>query len=575
MKRFLSIFLTVAVMASMIMVPSGFSVAAAATETLIHSEDFEDPNIPNVMNSKEAGGWYHDDRLKEPGAIKSNYVGLVTGYGDEGNALVLDCNVERRMFEWVVGEESLTALDETKIYKLAFDFRPGESGFELMGYRGATGWADSGKTIMTVEKNTLEPTVWYKVEVYLDLANDTARHFVKDADGNIVKCETVAYNESATYTLQFYRTGLITSSAVGNLEESIAIDNMMFYSTTEFPDEPGTETEPGEEKTFPYEYDFEDENIPNVMNSSDVGGWANGEQLKVAGAIKSNGVNLVTGYMEEGNALVLDANAERRMFEFVVGPESLTALDESKIYKLTFDIKMSESGFELMGYRGSTGWADQGKSIMSIAANELDTTAWYNVEVYLDLANNQARHFIKDTDGEVVKFATSTYDESATYTLQFYRTGIATSTANGNLDKSIAIDNLVFDVTETVPEEPTEPEPGTEVEVELKSLSNGTATITSVAQVATDTDININFDYKNNTGSEQTLYIVVSYYNGDTMLMADRFVETVDKNITAKDYALVYRTATEDEIAGFNKVKVMIWTGWGTLVPMSAALEIK
>ncbi len=180
MKRFLSIFLTVAIMVSMIVIPSGFGVAAAATETLIHSQDFEDPNIPNVMNSQETGGWYHGDQLNIPGAIKSNGVNLVTGYNGEGSAIVLDANKDRRMFEWVVAENSLTPLDETKIYKLTVDLLPSETGFELWGYRGFTGWSDSGKTIMTIGAKSLEATEWYNVEVYLDLANDMARHFVKE-----------------------------------------------------------------------------------------------------------------------------------------------------------------------------------------------------------------------------------------------------------------------------------------------------------------------------------------------------------------------------------------------------------
>ncbi len=204
--------------------------------------------------------------------------------------------------------------------------------------------------------------------------------------------------------------------------------------------------------------DFENVDT-SLINSSETNGWMNSEQFNKPGSIMSHYVGIVSGYNSTG-ALAIDVSNNYRMFEYVLtdydAGGTLIPRPEA-MYRMTFDLKPGEGTFELEAYRGTTGWENSGTDIISLPAGELNANEWYQVELFLDLPNDQIRYFITNADKYLVKSGTVAYNANLCV-LQFGRTiAGGTSSAEGKLGKSFAVDNIAFYSSEltAVPEEPT------------------------------------------------------------------------------------------------------------------------
>ena len=107
----------------------------------------------------------------------------------------------------------------------------------------------------------------------------------------------------------------------------------------------------------------------------------------------------------------------------------------------------------------------------------------------------------------------------------------------------------------------------------LKQLVINNTAVTTVAETMPGARSKIEFDYANTTGKEQTLYIIVAYYNDDMLIKADYFTKSVSADIASNTYSVDYTVPSD--VSGYDAVRIMSWDGFTTMNSLGGYLELR
>ena len=99
------------------------------------------------------------------------------------------------------------------------------------------------------------------------------------------------------------------------------------------------------------------------------------------------------------------------------------------------------------------------------------------------------------------------------------------------------------------------------------------AAVSELSQISTGDKLNVTVDYTNSTGEDKTLYMMVACFDENDYLTSFSYVT---KNVAGSVRADAIEIESKElDVAGANKMKIMVWDGLGDIAPLGYALTIE
>ena len=107
---------------------------------------------------------------------------------------------------------------------------------------------------------------------------------------------------------------------------------------------------------------------------------------------------------------------------------------------------------------------------------------------------------------------------------------------------------------------------------ELMAVKVGDKKVTSVNELMSVTKAKVEVDYSNTTGEDQKINIIIAFYAGNTLKTVEIVEPEIDGDVVSMTYIYDFNLPTD--MSDVTSVKVMAWSSFGEMIPLSDSIEI-
>lgn len=113
-----------------------------------------------------------------------------------------------------------------------------------------------------------------------------------------------------------------------------------------------------------------------------------------------------------------------------------------------------------------------------------------------------------------------------------------------------------------------------ETKASLNKLTQNSVEVTKASLLIPGAEATVEIDYQNSTGEAVNLHLIFAFYRDDELLKADYITKLISEDVMMTTYKLAYDLPLASEISGYDRVKVMLWDGFSSMLPLSDSLEL-